>query len=616
MFEFDKYDGPRRSATRPAKSYEPFAGAAERAFLLWGEHCIECAAPDCYSSCDLYAARPDGRCRRFTNGIHRNPEFPSHRGYGAEVTFKQWGKLEARGNATLYDSALIDAAERAALAASRIANPVGRAIARVAGDPRWSYAAFAASERVNAWLHGRRDPGRLPDAFILELYNPSERSVTLSFSISADRSGLKRSITADQLPPPVLRKLSIPTGHFIDRIPREDFRAIVESGLPFNISITPLEPDTHLVFLTLDFIRDAPAETGSSTALPTSRPPAKCVVFDLDNTLWDGVLVEGPVRLRDDIRRVVEALDARGILVSIASKNASEEALAKLRDYGLEEYFLYPAINWGPKSQSLKQIAESLDIGIDSFIFVDDNPFEREEVERALGQVETLPDSAIATLLDHPRLAGSATAEAGSRRLMYRQSMERRSAAVTFGDDYLAFLEACEIRVEIRPVRADDFDRVAELVQRTNQLNFSGHKYDREEVARLIADPGLESYVVTCSDKYGSYGTVGFCLARRCGPEVRVLDLMLSCRVQGKFIEQALFHHLTQRPDWQAESISIDFQRTARNQPAEATLKKLGFPVDDPGTGTRRNIAPGEFRCEFINMVSQWPDTAAPADAP
>src|SRR4051812_40855229 len=98
MFEphLDQKDLPAEGLARPSADYS-FAPDVERmSLLIWGEHCIECAAPACYRTCDLYERRPDGRCRRFTFGICRNPEFQSIRGYGAEVRFKKWGKLEAR----------------------------------------------------------------------------------------------------------------------------------------------------------------------------------------------------------------------------------------------------------------------------------------------------------------------------------------------------------------------------------------------------------------------------------------------------------------------------------------------------------------------------------------
>lgn len=107
----------------------------------------------------------------------------------------------------------------------------------------------------------------------------------------------------------------------------------------------------------------------------------KCVVWDLDNTLWDGILTEGDdVQLRDGIIDIIKTLDERGILQSVASKNNFEDAYKKLEELGVAEYFLYPQINWNPKSEAVKKIAENINLGIDSFAFIDDSEFEREEV--------------------------------------------------------------------------------------------------------------------------------------------------------------------------------------------------------------------------------------------
>jgi FkbH-like protein len=614
MFEFDKYNGPRRTGTAPSHHYESFPGARDRAFLLWGEHCVECAAPDCFTTCDLYTPRPDQRCRRFVTGIHKNKAFRSATGYGAEVTFKKWGKLEARGNATLYSARCVRWMERAADLASRAINPLGRLLHRCSGDIRFSYLAFALSERLNELIRSRRNPRRLPDAFVIEIYNPTSATVTLTLSMAVNRSTLKPTVVAAQLPQPVLRRLTVAPGYFLELIPRQAFESLIESDLPFGIALTPAgEAGAHLVFLTLDFV-GRPYRTNDTSSLavprPNTRPAAKCVVFDLDNTLWDGILVEGPVRLRPHVSRLFRELDQRGILISIASKNVHDEAIAKLTEYALEEYVIFPRINWAAKSDNLKRIAEEMDIGLDTFIVIDDNPFEREQIASALPMVEILSDVAVVTLLDHPRLQGSQTTEAGRRRQMYRESMQRRDAAVEFGDDYLAFLRSCDIEVEIRPHTQDDFERIAELVQRTNQLNFSGRKYSRDEISRLIADDTLEKYVITCSDKFGSYGTVGFCLAERLEDGVRVLDFMLSCRVQGKFVEQALFYHLTQRPRWAAKFIEVHFQRTARNQLAEVALEKLGFVITDSGR-RRRSAADDDLRVNFIALKGSWPDACS-----
>jgi FkbH-like protein len=377
------------------------------------------------------------------------------------------------------------------------------------------------------------------------------------------------------------------------------------------VSLSPTTEDAHLVFLTLDFVSGGtepitlPATKPEADPAPARRPAAKCVVFDLDNTLWDGVLVEGHVQLRPGVLDLFKALDQRGILISVASKNSHDEAIAELSKLGLEEYVLFPQISWGMKSSAIKEIAKSIDIGIDTLVFVDDSPFERAEVERTFPEVEVLPDTELPRILDHVRLQGSTTAEAASRRLMYRQSMARASASVAFGDDYMTFLRSCQIVLEIRPDRPADFERIAELVQRTNQLNFSGRKYSREEISAALADPALERYVLSVDDRFGSYGLVGFCMAVRTQDEVLVKDFMLSCRVQGKFVEQALFHHLTNRPGWTASAIAVNFKGTSRNRLAEAVLDKLGFSSDQ-GQPRRRPAGKDAFAVDFLEVRSHW----------
>lgn len=613
MFEFDKGKRRHDTAARPQAAYTPFEGGRRRAFLVWGEHCTECAAPDCYASCSLYAARPDGRCRRFDYGVHRNRHFRSATGYGAEIVFRRWGKIEAQGNVALLPAPAVRAAEAAAQLAAPAADRLGRLAARVSGDRRWSWLAHSLLERLNRRL--ARRAGR-PDAFVAEIYNPGDRAVTLLLSMAVDRTRLVQPLPASQLPRPLLRRLTIQPGYFREDISACELEQITGSGLPFSIALTPgAEDGTHLVFLSLGLVEyRSAARPAAAPAAPPARPAAKCVVFDLDNTLWNGILLEGGVALRPAVAETFRALDERGVLISVVSKNAPEDALAQLRRFGLDDYLLHPAIGWGPKSEGVRRVAERLDIGIDSLIFVDDNPFERAEVSAALPAVEVLPDTELPALLEHPRLQGAVTEESRRRRIMYREAGARADAAVEYGDDYQAFLRACEIEVEIRPPLAIDRERVTELVQRTNQLNFSGRKYRGEEVDALLADASREKYVVRCRDRYGDYGIVGFCLAARVGGGLRIEDLMLSCRVQGKFVEQALFAHLARRPGWTARFVEVAFVPTARNAAARAVLDALGFTATEKGL-LRRDMPAGEAAPDIVSVEGSWDEALSPVAA-
>ncbi len=623
MFEFDKYDSNKAGArTAPAERYQHFDGGKDRAFLLWGEHCIECAAPDCFATCDLYEARPDERCRRFEYGMYRNTSYPSARGFGAEVVFKRWGKIEARGNATMLPGWFCAALERSILFFLPPLNAFGRAVRATGAPIRWSYIAFGALERFNLWLAKRTSPRVRPDAFVAEIYNPSETAIAVVLAIGVDRSQISGNVAADQLPRPFSKRFNVVPGYNRFDVPASEFATILESGLPFNLAILPdAEDGSHLVFLSLDLLtyraESAVAAPSAASAEPSkkAKPAAKCVVFDLDNTLWDGVLLEGEVTLRPGMRELFAELDARGILISVASKNSHDDAMAKLKALKLDEYLLFPQINWNQKSQNVRAIADKISINLDTFVFVDDNPFEREEVERLHPQVETLPDTALERLLEHPRLKGSKTAEAGRRRAMYQEAIQREDAAVTFGDDYLAFLKSCEIVVDIMPVSEEHKERVIELVQRTNQLNFSGRKYGREEIQAILDDDVHGKHVLACADKYGSYGVVGFAITRPIDDGVRVEDFMLSCRVQGKFVEQALFDYLVRSSESPAHVLEVNFIKTERNAPAQAVLRKLGFPVEEGGKGQalRRSVTANDLAVDFLTVREQGAPQPEPA---
>src|SRR5262249_59407229 len=169
-------------------------------------------------------------------------------------------------------------------------------------------------------------------------------------------------------------------------------------------------------------------------------------------TIWHGTLAEdGPEALVLDpvaVSTIVE-LDRRGILQSIASKNDPEITLATLEKFKLREYFLFPQIGCDPKSDSLKRIAEMLDIDLNTFVFIDDQPFERGEVLEALPMVTVLPDAEIPRLLTSPLFDVPATAESAKRRSMYQVEELRQSTFTSSGTDYLTFLYGCRSQLVI-----------------------------------------------------------------------------------------------------------------------------------------------------------------------
>jgi len=606
MFELDKYEAKlhNEQPATPTAPYEPVLDVKEMSLLFWGEHCVECAAPACYQSCDLYQPRPDKRCRRFAFGAYKNRNFTSLRGYGVEVSFKKWAKIEASGNLSLSPTRSVLWRERIIQWGSPLANFLGMVIGKFTKNINWDSVTYIAlgklAQRIN-----RPNPGSsLPDVFLLEVYNPTPEVVRLQLNFAQGKGEGLATSDLLQLGPSFVRTVALPSGYSRHEIESSLFRSVVASGRPFKISMIPeADSNARLIFLSADFVRFA-----EKRAAATEAAKIKCVVWDLDNTLWRGILIEGDdVVLDPEIVRLLKHLDERGILLSIASKNDHASAWEKLEQLGISEYFVYSQISWAPKSTGIRTIAERLNIGRDTFAFVDDNSFELDEVGRALPEVLCVNAVDISTLFSDPRFHGSTSAESRHRRQFYQEAIAREEAQQQFGSNYLGFLGSCGITLEILPYRLEDSERVAELVQRTNQLNFSGHKYTRDQLNEILANEQLEKYVLKSSDAYGSYGTIGFGIVEHGAEIIQIRDFMLSCRVQGKFIEQAFFHHLVEHHNPQsAEALWVNFRETARNKPAQQVLESLGFRKCSPASERllegMLHSSLDSLRCDFIQV--------------
>jgi FkbH-like protein len=321
------------------------------------------------------------------------------------------------------------------------------------------------------------------------------------------------------------------------------------------------------------------SEISGDAVAPAKRRKVKCVVWDLDNTLWNGTLLEGDaVRLRDGVREIIHALDARGILHSIASRNHAESALARLRELELEEYFLYPQINWGSKAVSIRTIAESLNIGLDSICFIDDQPFELAEVQAALPQVLCLDHTQLLHLPRMPELTPETiTTESGMRRQMYLGEMRRKQIEEAFTGPQEEFLATLNMVFTIAPARAEDLARAEELTNRTNQLNTTGRTFSREELEKLRCSDRHLLLMSELTDKFGSYGKIGLALVE-CGPEVWTIKLLLmSCRVMNRGVGTIMLNHILRKARESGVRLLSEFVSNDRNRMMYVTYKFAGF---------------------------------------
>ncbi|MGX7674549.1 HAD-IIIC family phosphatase [Plantactinospora sp. DSM 117369] len=320
-------------------------------------------------------------------------------------------------------------------------------------------------------------------------------------------------------------------------------------------------------------------ETVSTTERRPAEPPIKCLVWDLDETLWHGILLEDlTVRLRADLVAVIRELDRRGVLHSVASRNEPAAALAELHRAEIADYFLHPQIGWDSKATSVTAVADALGIGLDSLAFVDDDPVERAEVAFNHPAVRCYHPDEMPALLHRTDLFPSATTpEAARRREYYRGDIARAEAEAAFDGSRIDFLRSLHMRLTVAAARPADLDRIHELVLRTNQLNSTGRVFSHEELRACLDSDRYESVVVELTDRFGAYGTIGFVLVERSPHTWSIRLILTSCRVLSRGIAGVLLQLLANRARAAGVALRAEFVDTGRNRPMFVAFRLAGF---------------------------------------
>jgi methoxymalonate biosynthesis protein len=312
----------------------------------------------------------------------------------------------------------------------------------------------------------------------------------------------------------------------------------------------------------------------------TATTTVKCLVWDLDGTLWRGTLAEGDrVQPAEEARRLVRTLDERGILQSIASKNDHDRAWAVLEECGLAEYFVLPQISWGPKSAAIRAIADGLNFDLGTVAFLDDRATERAEVTYHLPRVRCYAAEELESLAALPEFnPAHVTADSARRRSMYQAGFRRSVAQEQFAGPDEDFLRTLGLRMTI--VRADEPDlaRVEELTLRTSQMNATGVHYSLDTLRRLCADPEHDVLMATLEDTFGTHGAIGILLVERTNAEVWRLKLLAtSCRVVSLGAGAAIINWLIDQAARAGVHLLADFRRTERNRMMEVAYRFSGF---------------------------------------
>ena len=603
MFDLTWRDAKRwRAATqdKAIPAAPPDRAVTHAALLLWEEHCVECSIPDCYSSCPLYVARRDQKCARFAYGIFPNEDVAGPLGYAADVYFRRWGKLEARWSGVPRTQKLSTIRRLASWdrRIGSVVNALGTLLRRLDPKRRVNGAYALLRSRLHEQSFTRdTDDDSAPDALYLKFYYEGPGELDVQIEVHAERPIFRANVRA------------VP-GWNEKVIPFDDLH--IDTGTSGRILIQlPADRETRLVFTWLDLVRFAPAvapqgalapartfvapdaRVGSAPNAPTPAAKVKCVVWDLDNTLWFGVIGDdGPdgVVSNQTALDMVRALDERGIVQSIASKNDYDVAWPRIESMGLADYFLYPAIHWGAKSGSVRAIAEELNIGVDSLALIDDSPFERSEVQSACAEVRVYDVSELGTLLERQEFDVPVTEASRLRRQSYLAEAQRKQAARVWHDDQDSFLRSCDLVLRIAAPEDTEYARCLELIQRTNQLNLSTRRFDRVAFEAFVSDPSIECFVLRCADRFGDYGLVGFAAFDTSGFVPRLTDFVLSCRVAQKRVEETFFKWYMRRAQARGvDRIQATFVASRRNGPLREALAGIPFlPASRPDADGRQ----------------------------
>lgn len=314
--------------------------------------------------------------------------------------------------------------------------------------------------------------------------------------------------------------------------------------------------------------------------ISVKKPGIKCVVWDLDHTVWDGVLLESTTLppLRPGVREAMQMLDERGILQSLASRNEPEPALAALASHGLDHFFLHPQIGWGAKSEAMATIAQQLNIGIDTFAFVDDQDFERDEVQSVHPAVRVYDAALVPQLTALPEFMPQyVTSDARQRRELYQKEALRTRAQEEFKGPQESFLRTLELSLRLKPAREEDLYRAEELTVRTNQLNTTGVTYSVEQLRALIESDRHQVIVAELDDKYGAYGAIGLLLLTQDATQWCVDLFLMSCRVMSRGVGGVILTALRQSCQRQQRRLTAQFRHTDRNRIMFITYRFAGF---------------------------------------
>ncbi len=336
----------------------------------------------------------------------------------------------------------------------------------------------------------------------------------------------------------------------------------------------------------------------------------RCLILDLDNTLWGGVIgddgMEGILIGQGDatgeahlhVQQVALGLRDRGVVLAVSSKNEDAIARQPFREHPdmllKEEHFAVFHANWSDKASNIRAIAETLSLGLDSMVFLDDNPAERLQVRTEIPEVavpELPPDPALygRILLAAGYFEAVAFSEEDRQRAAFYQQNAQRTALLN-QSDMEGYLRSLNMEITFAPFDATGRARIVQLINKSNQFNLTTKRYSEPEVKQMEQDPGIFTRQIRLADTFGDNGMISVVICRML-PEAWMIDTwLMSCRVLGRRVEEAVLQDMTDNATKAgARRLIGTYIPTARNAIVREHYKKLGFvktAIHDSGEET------------------------------
>lgn len=279
----------------------------------------------------------------------------------------------------------------------------------------------------------------------------------------------------------------------------------------------------------------------------------RLVVWDLDETFWKGTLTEGGISYDQAAHDTVIELAKRGIMSSICSKNDLEPVKRILEERGLWDYFIFPSINWEPKGPRIAQMIEDIQLRPETVMFIDDNHLNLKEAQHFTPALQVANEEFVPRILASPLFKGKddgKLSRLNQYKLLEKRKADEAEAAGKAGGSNVEFLRGCGIRVRIEHDIEANIDRAVELINRTNQLNFTKLRLPedpaaaREELRRQLDHHLVQAGLIEVFDRYGNYGFCGFYMVRAASDQSKLMHFCFSCRILNMGVEAWMYQHL------------------------------------------------------------------------